>query len=55
MLYTTRVGFGIAYSVLTGNARASISGISKVADSRASFLYIPYNNDTQKNAHHFGN
>ena len=39
ILYTLRVGFGIAYSRLKGNARASISGISKVADSRASFLY----------------
>ena len=39
LLYPQRVGFGIAYSVTKGNARASISGISKVADSRASFLY----------------
>ncbi len=39
MLYTLRVGFGIAYSVTKGNAKASIRGISKVADSRASFLY----------------
>ena len=31
------VGFGIAYSVVKGNAKASIRGISKVADSRASF------------------
>ncbi len=39
LLYPQRVGFGIAYSKLKGNARASISGISKVADSRASFLH----------------
>ena len=45
LLYPQRVGFGIAYSVTKGNARASISGISKVADSRASF-YISYKQDT---------
>ena len=39
LLYPQRVGFGIAYSVTKGNAKASIRGISKVADSRASFLY----------------
>jgi hypothetical protein len=34
------VGFGIAYSVVKGNAKASIRGISKVADSRASFFVL---------------
>ena len=54
LLYPQRVGFGIAYSVTKGNARASISGISKVADSRASF-FMSYKQDTQKNVHYFGN
>ena len=40
LLYPQRVGFGIAYSVTKGNARASISGISKVADSSAFFMSI---------------
>ena len=34
------MGFGIAYSVVKGNAKASIRGISKLADSRASFLCL---------------
>ena len=45
LLYPQRVGFGIAYSVTKGNARASISGISKVTIP-ALLFYIPYNQDT---------
>lgn len=37
VLYTVSVGFGIAYSVTKGNARAQTRGISKL-DSRASFF-----------------
>ena len=38
IVYIIGVGFGIVYLVQSGNARAFIRGISKLADSRASFL-----------------